>query len=80
MPSNTGSGWHNERIITRWQELQSDIAQERALARLEGQNGLGFARAQERMADRIKAEKKWFAMTNTRWVEREVLEAQDDGD
>lgn len=79
MPRNDGPGWHGERIVTRWEELQSDIAQEAALARLEGRR-IGHAKAQERMTERVRAEKRWFAVTNTRWVPREVMEAEDDDD
>jgi hypothetical protein len=77
MPRNDGPGWHGEGIVPRWVELQADIAQEQELARLEGRR-IGHARAQAQMVERIRAEKRWFAVTATRWVPREVMEDDDD--
>lgn len=77
MPSNPGAGWHRESIVTRWEELQADIAQERELARLEARR-IGHKRAQEHMTARIRAEKQWFQVTSTRWRERTDLDDDDD--
>lgn len=63
--------------MTRWAELQADFAQERELARLEGRR-IGYARARARMETRLTAERKWFQMTATRWVDREINGDDDD--
>lgn len=74
-----GDGWHRSRVVSRWEELQADIAQERQLALLEGRR-IGHRRAQAAMADRVRAEKRWHAVTATRWRERGSTDDTTDDD
>jgi head-tail adaptor len=76
MTVSTTPGFRRE-MVTRWEALQEDVAQQRALAELEAAHG-GRERAIGRFRAWVRGERDWFQRTNTTYRIRSTDDRPDE--